>query len=257
MRTLVRSAGVAALAAALFAAALPASPAEDTAPLKTPQWSFTGVMGGFDTAALQRGFQVFDNVCAACHSLSFVAYRNLVDIGLPEAKAKEVAAAKMVTDGPNDQGEMFQRPAILADRFVPPFANENAARYAMNGAYPPDLSLIVKAREGGPDYVYSLLTGFADAPHDVTLAAGMNYNPYFPGHQIAMPPPLAEGVLDYADGTKATVDQMAKDVTQFLEWAAEPKLGERKRMGLGVMLFLLVLTGMFYAVKRAVWRDVH
>lgn len=256
MGALVRGVALGMLVAGVFAAA-PAFTAEESVPLKSQPWSFSGVMGRFDRPALKRGYQVFDQVCAACHSLKFVAYRNLADLGFSEVGIKAIAAAKMVTDGPNDQGEMFQRPAIAADAFVPPFANENAARYAMNGALPPDLSLMVKARKNGPDYVYSLLTGFVDAPASVTVAPGMNYNEYFPGHQISMPPPLGDGAVDYTDGTKATVDQMAKDVVQFLEWAAEPKLESRHRIGFGVILFLIILTGMFIAVKRAVWRDVH
>ena len=244
---------VAVLAALL---SVPAFAADETPALRTQSWSFDGVLGRFDGPALLRGYQVYDNVCSNCHALSYVAYRNLTEIGVSEAKAKTIAAAHQVTDGPNDAGDMFKRPALLSDRFVAPFANDNAAR-AVFGALPPDLSLIVKARKGGPDYVYSLLTGFTAAPADVQVAPGLNYNEVFPGHQIAMPPPLSDGAVQYADGTPATVDQMSKDVVQFLEWTAEPKLEDRKRIGLGTMIFLVILAGLFFATKRKVWAAVH
>ena len=163
-----------------------------------------------------------------------------------------------VEDGPDDEGEMFMRPAKAADYFVPPFANEQAARASNNGALPPDLSLIVKARKDGANYLYGLLTGYEEeAPEGVEMMEGMYYNEYFPGHQIAMAPPLAEGSVDYADGTEATLDQEAHDVVTFLAWAAQPELEERKRLGVKVLLFLIVLTGMLYAVKRKIWSDVH
>ena len=248
---------VLALAAALaFAGAASASAAEG---VKVPKqsWSFSGVFGTFDRAQLQRGFTVYKNVCSACHAMEHLYYRNLTEIGLTEDQVKEIAAQYEATDGPNDEGEMFQRPARPSDRFRRPFPNENAARAANNGAHPVDLSLIVKARDDGANYVYALLTGYADAPADMKMGDGMNYNKIFPGHQIAMAPPISEGVVEYEDGTAASVEQVAKDVTAFLAWAAEPELEERKRLGVKVILFLLVLTGMLYAVKRKVWADVH
>ena len=221
-------------------------------------WSFHGMFGTYDRGALQRGFQVYREVCASCHSLRLLAYRNLAGIGLNEDQIKAIAAESEVADGPNEEGEMFTRPARPSDRFAAPFANANAARAANNGALPPDLSLMIKARKGGPDYVYALLTGYKEeAPEGVELTEGMQYNVYFPGNQIAMAPPLADDAVEYADGIKATAGQLAEDVTTFLAWAAEPELEERKRMGIKVLLFLIVLTAMLYAVKRAVWSDQH
>jgi ubiquinol-cytochrome c reductase cytochrome c1 subunit len=242
--------------AALFAFAGPAVAAEG---VKVPQhkWSFSGPFGTFDRAQLQRGFTVYKNVCSACHALTHLHYRNLAEIGFTEDQVKEIAAQYEVTDGPNDEGEMFQRPARPSDRIRRPFPNENAARAANNGAYPVDLSLIVKARDDGANYVYALLTGYTDPPADMKMGDGMSYNKYFPGHQIAMAPPVSEGGVEYEDGTAATAEQISKDVTALLAWAAEPEMEERKRLGVKVILFLLVLTGMLYAVKRKVWADVH
>ncbi|MEL0107371.1 MAG: cytochrome c1 [Rhodospirillaceae bacterium] len=220
-------------------------------------WSFNGIFGHYDRASAQRGFQVYKNVCAACHSLNYVYYRHLSGIGLTEAQIKAIAAEAEVTDGPNDAGEMFKRKGLPKDRYAAPFPNEQAARSANNGAYPPDLSLMVKARHGGADYLYALLTGYGKAPSSVKMMEGMNYNKYFPGHQIAMVPPLAADAVEYADGTKATVSQMAQDVTMFLSWAASPEMEERKRLGIKVLLFLLVLAGMLLALKRQVWSDIH
>jgi ubiquinol-cytochrome c reductase cytochrome c1 subunit len=231
---------------------------EETPPLPHQQWSFEGVFGTYDEAALQRGFQVYKEVCSACHPVKHLYYRDLTEIGYTDDQVKGVAAQAQVTDGPNDQGEMFQRPGRPSDPFAAPFANDQAARAANNGALPPDLSLIVKAREGGPDYVYAILTGFKDAPADVKLNPNMNYNEYFPGHQIGMPPPLtADGQLTFADGTKATIPQMAHDVVTFLAWASEPNLNERHRTGAKVILFLVIAAGIFYAAKRKIWADLH
>ncbi len=244
--------------AAALALAAPARAASEAPTPAAQHWSFGGIFGTFDRGALQRGFQVYNEVCAVCHSLRLLNYRNLGAIGFSEAQVKEVAAAVEVTDGPDGDGEMFDRPGRPGDRFKSPFANDNAARAANNGALPPDLSLIVKARAGGADYLYAMLTGYRDeAPEGVSMPEGMSYNLYFPGHQIAMPPPLEDDLVEYADGAKATVAQMAKDVTTFLAWAAEPELEERKRMGVKVVLFLIVLTGMLYAIKRRLWRDAH
>jgi len=216
-------------------------------------WSFSGLFGTFDRGELQRGFQVYNEVCAGCHSTRLLHYRNLMDIGLSEDQVKKIAASEEVTDGPDAEGEMFQRPARLSDRFVKPFPNEQAARAGNNGAFPPDLTLMTKARIGGADYLHALLTGYNPAPKDMKLPEGMYYNLYFPGHQIAMPPPLDEDSVEYADKTKATVDRMSRDVTTFLAWAAEPELEWRKRMGVKVILFLLILTGMLYGIKRKIW----
>lgn len=225
------------------------------------KWSFkSGIInaGSFDRKALRRGYQVYAEVCAGCHSLRLVAYRNLMDIGFNEDEVKAIAAEMEVKDGPNDEGEMYMRPAIPADKFVSPFPNVQAARASNNGAYPPDLSLMTKARFGGPDYLYAILTGYQDeAPEGVELGDGMNYHKYFPGHQIAMPPPLADEGVEYADGTKATVDQQARDVTTFLTWAAAPELEKRTNLGIKVILFLIVLTAMLYALKRKIWADIH
>jgi cytochrome c1 len=220
-------------------------------------WSFSGIFGTYDRSALKRGFQVYQDVCSACHSLNLVHYRNLQQIGFKEDEIKKIAAEKKVKDGPNDLGQMFERPARPSDRFVPSFENEALARLANNGALPPDLSLIVKARKGGPDYAYAILNGFVDTPEGVTIAPGMFYNAAFPGNQIAMPPPLADGVVTYADGTEATVSQMAHDVVTFLNWTAEPELEARKLLGLKTMLFLGLLTAMLYAIKRKVWSGLH
>ncbi len=234
--------------------------AEEALPPHSPPggWPHEGAFGTYDRAALRRGLQVYRQVCAACHSLKYVAYRNLADLGYSEAEIKAIAAESQVTDGPNDQGEMFTRPASASDRFVAPFANDQAARVANNGALPPDLSLIVKARHGHEDYVYSLLTGFGLPPSaEERVMDGMNYNPYFAGRQIAMPPPLSEGAVTYSDGTSATVEQMAHDVTQFLAWAGDPRMEDRKRVGVKAILFLLVFAGVMAAVKLRVWRTVH
>jgi ubiquinol-cytochrome c reductase cytochrome c1 subunit len=220
-------------------------------------FSFEGLFGTFDRGALQRGFQVYQGVCATCHSLDLVSYRHLEALGYNADEIKAIAAAVTVTDGPNDEGEMFDRPGQPSDRFKAPFANEQAARFANNGAYPPDLSLIAKARAGGPDYIVALLTGYHEPPAGFELGEGMSYNAYFTGHQIAMPPPLSQDSVTYQDGTAATVEQMSADVATFLMWTAEPHLETRKQTGVKVVLFLLVMTGLLYAAKRKVWADLH
>lgn len=234
-----------------------AQAAEETPHPPELHWSFDGIFGTFDRAQLQRGFQVYKEVCSACHSLKYVAFRNLAGLGYNEEQIEAFAADFTVTDGPDDTGEMFQRPGEPADRFPEPFANEAAARYANGGAYPPNLSLMAEARAGGADYIHALLTGYKEAPADFELLPGQYYNEYFPGHAISMAPPLSPDVISYADGTEATVDQMAKDVSAFLRWTSEPQLEERKTMGVKVILFLLVFTGLLYAVKRKVWADLH
>jgi len=234
---------------AAFASEANKPPAQD--------WSFDGMFGTYDRAALRRGFQVYNEICASCHSLRLIAYRNLLEVDFTEEEVKAFAAEFEVEDGPDDEGEMFTRPAILADRFVPPFANDNEARASNNGALPPDLSLIIKARKRGPDYLYALLTGYKDEPEGFELMEGMSYNEYFPGLQIAMGPPLEDESVEYPDGTKPTLDQEARDVVMFLAWASSPELEERKSLGVKTMIFLIVLTAMLYALKRRIWADVH
>ena len=246
-----------ALAATLAALAAGPAAAEEEPSLPHLPWSFDGLFGTYDQASLKRGFEVYRQVCSNCHAMHLLSYRDLEAIGYSEEQVKEIAASVQFTDGPNDAGEMFERPGRASDRFHSPFANDAAARAANNGALPPDLSLIAKARPGGADYLHALMTGFGDPPADLKMQEGMNYNKYFPGHQIAMPPPLADGTVTYPDGTKATLDQEATDVANFLMWAAEPKLDARKRMGVKVMLFLVVLALMLYAVKRKVWAAIH
>lgn len=230
---------------------------EESAPLPNERWSFDGLFGSFDLAAAQRGFWVYYNVCSNCHSMKELHYRDLAGIGLDEAQIKAIAASVQVPKGVNDQGEPIQGPATPADQFRSPFANEQAARAAMNGALPPDLSLIVNAREGHADYVYGILTGFTDPPKGFNVPAGRYYNKVFPGNLIAMPPPLHDGLVQFADGTPSTVPQMAHDVVTYLEWTANPEMTQRKQIGVRVVLFLLLMTGLTYALKRKVWSDVH
>jgi ubiquinol-cytochrome c reductase cytochrome c1 subunit len=225
-------------------------------PLPEHDWSFQGPVGTYDRAALQRGFQVYRQVCSSCHGLKRVAFRNLADLGYSPEEIKAIAAEYQVTDGPNDEGEMFQRKATPADHLVGPYANEKAARAANNGAYPPDQSLIIKARHDGANYVRALLLGYESAPEGMKMQDGMHYNKYFPGRQIAMANPLSEGVVTYQDGTAATPEQMANDVVTFLSWAAEPEAEARKRMGAKVLIFLIPMTILLYLLKRKIWADV-
>jgi cytochrome c1 len=264
-----------ALAASLSAVTVQVASAEDAPPRQT--WSFSGPFGTYDQAQLQRGFQIYKEVCSTCHSIKMLAFRNLADPGGPgftEAQAATVAAGYQVTDGPNDQGAMFQRPGTIADHFPPPFPNDQAARAALGGKLPPDMSVLAKARshewgfprfvidaftmyqEDGPDYIHAILNGYTDAPKDFPLPPGGQYNKYFPGGAIGMPKPLSDGQVQYTDGTPMTVDQYGKDVGAFLMWAAEPKLDERKRLGFQVMIFLIVLSGLLYFTKKKVWSDV-
>jgi ubiquinol-cytochrome c reductase cytochrome c1 subunit len=245
------------LAILIALGAAPALAAEDAIELLKSSWSFEGVFGTFDRAAAQRGFKVYNEVCKTCHALSLLSYRNLGALGFSEDEVKAIAAGYEVEDGPNDQGEMFKRPARPSDHFAKPFPNEKAARAGNNGAYPPDLTLITKARASGPNYVFSLLQGYGDAPPGVTIGEGMNYNKYFPGHQIAMPQPLQPNQVTFDDGTPGSLPEEAHDIAMFLAWAAEPELEARHRVGLEAILFLIVLTAMLYAVKRKIWADVH
>lgn len=321
------------LVTALIVLATPAFAASDAHHPKQENWQFDGVFGTFDKPAVQRGFQVYKEICSTCHSLNRVALRSLEGAGFSPAEVKSLAAGYTVTDGPNDEGEMFERPGRPSDKFPAPYANEQAARAVNNGAYPLDLSLIVKARHDGANYVYSLLTGYEPAPaylckkvnaegacirfHRISaqdaeaklaekkaaaeaaasteapvtpgvkkgdlffcsdivksteeidgktvrtescteVGKTMHYNPYFAGKQVAMPAPLhAEGQVEYQDGTKATVPQMAHDVVSFLQWAAEPEMENRKRMGIRVMIFLGVMTVFFYLAKKRIWSRIE
>jgi ubiquinol-cytochrome c reductase cytochrome c1 subunit len=234
-------------------ASVPAQAAEGGAPLKEVDWSFNGPFGTYDRASVQRGFQVYREVCSACHSLKYIAFRNLTDIGFSENQVKAIASDYLVVDGPDEFGDMFEREGRPFDYIPGPFANDNAARAANNGALPPDLSLITKARSHGANYVYSLLNGYEDG-HDV--APGMNYNAYFPGNEIAMGQPLFEEQVLYTDGTTATLEQMSHDIVMFLSWAAEPTLEARHEAGYKVILFLLALTTLLYLSYKKVWADV-
>jgi ubiquinol-cytochrome c reductase cytochrome c1 subunit len=235
-------------------ASMPATAQEESLPAQI--WSFSGPFGTFDRAAAQRGFEVYKEVCSNCHSLKLGYYRNLTEIGLTEEQVKAIAASVTVpTIG--DDGQPAERPAVPADHFRSPYPNEKAARAALNGALPPDLSVIEKAREGGPDYIFALMTGYGEPPAGMKMGDGMNYNKYFAGHQIAMPQPLQNDQVTYADGTKASIEQKARDVATFLNWIANPEMEQRKRIGVKVILFLVLLTGVTYAVKRQVWADVH
>ena len=223
-------------------------------------WSFKGIFGKFDRGSLQRGYQVYSEVCSSCHSMKYLSYRNLSDEGGPEfsvAEVKAIVANFEVIDGPNSDGEMFTRPAKLSDKFVNPYENNKAAEAANGGAYPPDMSVLVKARSGGADYIYSVLLGYEDPPSGVTLDDGVYYNKYMYGNNIKMSKPLIEGAVEYGDGTKATEEQMAKDVTTFLMWAAEPHLEARHKMGFKAILYLIILTILVYFSMKKIWSRIE
>jgi cytochrome c1 len=253
--------------------------------IERQKWSFSGVRGQFDPAQLQRGFQVYQEVCSNCHGLKRLAFRNLIQPGgpqFPEAAVKALAKSwpNQITDGPNDEGKMFERPPLLSDPILGPYKNDQEARAAHGGALPPDLTLIARARgvernpawyvhpflmlgdiasayqEGGADYVYALLTGFSDAPADFKLVDGKFYNKVFPGHQISMPPPLSDGAVAYKDGTSPTLDNYSRDVVAFLSWAADPSLDTRKQIGWSVILYLIVTTVLLYLGKRRIWAGI-
>ena len=233
--------------------------AEKVEYLKT-DWSFKGLFGKFDRGALQRGYQVYTEVCASCHSMKYLSYRNLAEKGGPEfteQQAKAIAASFDVTDGPNSDGEMFTRPGKLSDKFVMPYENVKAAQAANGGAYPPDMSVLVKARGGGVDYIYSLLQGYEDPPAGITLDEGVHYNKYMYGNKIKMSNPLSDGLVEYSDGTNATVEQMSKDVTTFLMWTAEPHLETRHQMGFKAILYLIILTILVYFSMKRIWSRVE
>tara|TARA_Y100001970_G_scaffold257133_1_gene335480 strand:- start:2392 stop:3171 length:780 start_codon:yes stop_codon:yes gene_type:complete len=229
--------------------------------IKIPKydWSFKGITGKFDRSSLQRGYQVYTEVCSSCHSMNLLSYRNLGEKGGPEfsvEQVKAIAANFEVTDGPNNEGEMFTRPGRPSDKFVSPYPNVQAATAANGGAYPPDMSVLVKARKGGADYIYSVLTGYTEAPENFELEEGVYYNKYMDGNKIKMSNPLSDDLVSYSDGTKATEAQMAKDVTTFLTWAAEPHLEERHKLGFKVIIFLIILSILVYFSMRKLWSRI-
>jgi ubiquinol-cytochrome c reductase cytochrome c1 subunit len=243
----------------LLTGAYQVNASEKTQLLKT-DWSFKGLLGTFDRGSLQRGYQVYTEVCASCHSMKYVSYRNLVEEGGPEfsiEQAKAIAASFEVTDGPNDDGEMFVRPAKLSDKFVMPYENVKAAQAANGGAYPPDMSVLAKARSGGVDYIYSVLLGYEDPPSGITLDDGVYYNKYMYGNNIKMSQPLYDGSVEYSDGTEATEEQMAKDVATFLMWAAEPHLEARHKMGFRAIIYLIILTILVYFSMKKIWSRIE
>ena len=234
--------------------------AEENQELLKPDWTFKSFFGKFDRASLQRGYQVYAEVCASCHSMKYLSYRNLYEKGGPEfseEQAKAIAANFEVTDGPNADGEMFTRPAKLSDKFVMPYSNDEEAKSANGGAYPPDMSVLVKARKGGADYIYSLLVGYEDPPAGMTLDDGVYYNKYMYGNKIKMPSPLSEGSVEYSDGTAATVEQMSKDVTAFLMWSAEPHLEARHKTGFRVIVYLILLSILVYFSMKKIWSRIE
>jgi ubiquinol-cytochrome c reductase cytochrome b/c1 subunit len=266
------------LAGSFVAAAAPAIAQDHDTPVPPRQkWSFAGPFGRYDQAQLQRGFKIYKEVCAACHSIQMLAFRNLADPGGPgfsEAQAAAVAAEYKIKDL-DDKGEPIERPGRVADYFPSPFANELAAKAANGGVAPPDMSTLAKARtfergfpwfvfdtitqyqEQGPDYIAALLKGYEEPPKGFQLPAGGNYNKYFPGHNIAMPPPLQDGQMTFDDGAPQTLDQYSKDISAFLMWAAEPHMLARKRIGFQVLIFLIVLAGLMYFTKKKVWHEVE
>ena len=223
-------------------------------------WTFKGLFGKYDRGALQRGYQVYTEVCSSCHSMQYLSYRNLAQPGGPEfteQEAKFIAASFEVQDGPNSEGEMFTRPAKLSDKFVMPYDNVEAAKAANGGAYPPDMSVLAKARKGGADYIYSLLLGYDDPPANIKLDDGVYYNKYMYGNKIKMSAPLSDGLVEYNDGTQATEEQMAKDVTTFLMWSAEPHLETRHKTGFRVIVYLIILSILVYLTMKKIWSRVE
>ena len=230
--------------------------------IKIPKqdWSFKGITGKFERSSLQRGYQVYTEVCSSCHSMNLLSYRNLGEEGGPEfslEQVKAIAANFEVTDGPDNDGEMFTRPARPSDKFVSPYPNVKAAMAANGGAYPPDMSVLVKARKGGADYIYAVLTGYTEAPANFELEEGVYYNKYMDGNKIKMSNPLSDDLVSYSDGTKASEAQMAKDVTTFLAWAAEPHLESRHKMGFKVIIFLIIFTILVYFSMRKLWSRIN
>ncbi len=234
--------------------------AEQSKELLNPGWSFKGFFGKFDRSSLQRGYQVYTEVCAACHSLKYLSYRNLSEKGGPEfseEEAKIIASQFIVLDGPNNDGEMFERSARPSDNFVSPYPNKQAATAANGGAYPPDMSVLVKARKGGADYIYSVLMGYDEPPEGYELDDGVYFNTYMSGNNIKMSKPLMDDLVEYADGTPATEEQMAKDVVTFLAWAAEPHLESRHKIGFRAIIYLIIITILVYFSMKKIWSRVE
>ncbi len=234
--------------------------AESSSELIKVNWSFKSFFGKFDRASLQRGYQVYNEVCASCHSVKYLSYRNLAEKGGPEfseAEAKAIASNFEVIDGPDSTGEMFTRAARLSDKFVMPYTNEEEAKSANGGAYPPDMSVLVKARKGGADYIYSLLLGYEEPPADVKLEDGVYYNKYMYGNKIKMAAPLSDDLIEYSDGTKATTEQMSKDVVTFLMWAAEPHLEQRHKFGFRSIIYLIIITVLVYFSMKKIWSRIE
>ena len=242
----------------IFAFINPLKSAEQGELLKV-DWSFKGLTGKFDRASLQRGFQIYKEVCSSCHSMQYLSYRNLGESGGPEfseLEVKAIAASIEIDDGPDSQGEMFTRPGRPSDKFKSPYPNVNASTAANGGAYPPDMSVLVKARPGGSNYIYSVLMGYEEPPAGMVLDDGVYYNKYMIGNKIKMSAPLSEDIVEYSDGTNATVDQMAKDVTTFLSWTAEPELEERHKTGVKVIIYLILLTILVYLSMKKIWSRI-
>ena len=226
----------------------------------SPGWSFKGFFGTFDRASLQRGYQVYTEVCSACHSMKYLSYRNLGEPGGPgfsKEQVKIIASQFEITDGPNSDGDMFTRPARPSDKFVSPYPNDQAATAANGGAYPPDMSVLVKARSGGADYIYSLLVGYEDPPEGITLDDGVYYNKYMAGNKIKMSNPLSDGIVEYSDGTEATIDQMSRDVVTFLSWAAETHMEARHKTGFRAIIYLIIITILVYFAMKKIWSRVE
>ena len=225
--------------------------------LKKQNWTFEGIFGRYDDLSLQRGLQIYQEVCSACHGMNRVRFRELEDLGVTEDQIKKYSETFDIIDGPNELGEMFTRPGEPSDTFVSPYKNKEEAKASFNGVYPPDLSLLTKAMKNGPDYIYSLLTGYEDPPNDFELTEGLYYNPYHDGKVIAMPPPLYDDAIEYIDGTNASLHQLSYDIVNFLNWAAEPELEKRKSMGVKVLLFLIVLTALLYVTMKETWSRIE
>ena len=231
--------------------------AEEAMSLKKQNWSFEGIFGRYDNSTLQRGLQIYQEVCSACHGMKRLRFRELRDLGFTDGQIKIYAETFEILDGPNELGEMFLRPGEPSDTFVSPYKNKEEAKASFGGSYPPDLSLLTKAIKNGPDYIYSLLIGYEDPPKEFKLTDGLYYNPYYEGKVIAMPPPLYDNAIEYIDGTNASLDQLSYDIVHFLNWAAEPKLQQRKSLGLKVLLFLIILTLLLYVTMKEIWSRIE
>ena len=225
--------------------------------LKKQNWTFEGIFGRYDDLSLQRGLQIYQEICSACHGMKRLRFRELKDLGFAEDQIKKYSETFEIVDGPNELGEMFTRPGEPSDTFVSPYKNKEEAKASFNGAYPPDLSLLTKAMKNGPDYIYSLLTGYEDPPKDFELTDGLYYNPYHDGKVIAMPQPLYDDAIEYIDGTNASLHQLSYDIVNFLNWAAEPELEKRKSIGIKVILFLIVLTALLYVTMKETWSRIE